>query len=111
LACLHVPVHPVEFFLFQWLVFTVMTFTPTPGGSVGAEAAFYFIYQSYIPGEIVALATAGWRFLTYYFQLGLGTIIFSVLNFGISIRIFRSLRYKKNRFAFPYISSRIKDLP
>jgi uncharacterized protein (TIRG00374 family) len=97
LACLHVPVHPVEFFIFQWVVFTVMTFTPTPGGSVGAEAAFYFIYQSYIPGEMIALATAGWRFLTYYFQLSLGAVIFTALNFGISLKFFKGSGIKKAR--------------
>jgi uncharacterized protein (TIRG00374 family) len=83
LACFQIPIHPVEFFLFQWIVFTLMTFVPTPGGSVGAEAAFYFIYHAFIPRDILGIATAGWRFLTYYFQLSLGSVIFSLLNINL----------------------------
>lgn len=80
LACFNIPIHPLEFFLFQWMVFTLMNFVPTPGGSVGAEAAFYFIYQAFVPRDILGLVTAVWRFLTCYFQLSLGSVIFSLLN-------------------------------
>jgi len=81
LACLNVPVQPVKFFLLQWVVFTVMTFTPTPGGSIGAEASFYLLFQQAIPANVLGLATAGWRFMTYYFQLSLGTVLFSPIHF------------------------------
>ncbi len=80
LACFQVPVNPVLFFLFQWVVFTLMTFVPTPGAMVGAEAAFYFIYGAFLPRELVGIITAGWRFLTYYFQLSLGSVIFGIWN-------------------------------
>lgn len=81
LACFKVPLHPIKFFLFQWIVFTITTFTPTPGGSIGAEASFYLIYRPYIPEEIIGIATAGWRFLTFYLQLSLGIILFYFLHF------------------------------
>lgn len=80
LACFDITVEPVKFFLFQWVVFTVMTFIPTPGGSGGAEATFYFVYKALIPVEFLGLVIIGWRFLTYYFQLGLGSFIFGLLN-------------------------------
>jgi uncharacterized protein (TIRG00374 family) len=73
-------VDPVLFFLLQWLIFTLMLFVPTPGASGGAEAAFYLVYSALLPSSIVGLATAGWRLLTFYLQLSLGSILFTLLN-------------------------------
>jgi len=92
LACFHVPLYPVEFFIFQWIIYIVGTFTPTPGGSVGVEAAFYFIYKNFIPADMMALAVAGWRILTYYLQLSLGVVLFSGLQF----------KYFSNERILPY---------
>ena len=33
-------------------------------------------------GRVIGLATAGWRFFTFYFQLGLASIVFFLLNLG-----------------------------
>lgn len=96
LACFDVPIHPVEFFIFQWMVFTLATFIPTPGGAVGAEAAFFLIYSGFIPREIIGIATLGWRFLTYYLQLGLGSILFSFMNLKA---IWRNLSNRKPGYA------------
>ncbi len=74
------PVEPVLFWLFQWVVFTLMTFIPTPGAAGGAEAAFFLIYSAFLPEQIIGLATAGWRFLTFYLQLGLAALLFSLLS-------------------------------
>lgn len=74
------PVDPVLFFLLQWVVFTAMMFVPTPGASGGAEAAFYLVYSALIPAGIMGLATAAWRFFTFYLQLGLGSLVFALLN-------------------------------
>jgi len=79
-AFLGAPVDPVLFFLLQWVVFTAMMFIPTPGASGGAEAAFYLVYSALIPAGIIGLATAGWRFFTFYLQLGLGSLVFALLN-------------------------------
>ncbi len=80
LAGLGVSVDPVRFFVLQWLVFTLMAFVPTPGATAGAETAFYLIYKSFCPVEIIGLVTTGWRFLTFYFLLILGIILFVLLN-------------------------------
>ncbi len=96
LACFDVPVHPLEFFVFQWLVFTLATFIPTPGGSVGAEAAFYFIFSAFIPREIIGIATISWRFLTYYLQLGLGSLLFGLMNIK---SLWRNISNRKPRYA------------
>ena len=57
-AFLGAPMQPVLFWLLQWVVFTLMSFIPTPGAAGGAEAAFYFIYAPFLPHRIIGLATA-----------------------------------------------------
>jgi hypothetical protein len=32
-----------------------------------------------LPGRVIGLATSGWRFLTFYLQLGLAAVLFTVL--------------------------------
>ncbi|HEU4560168.1 MAG TPA: lysylphosphatidylglycerol synthase transmembrane domain-containing protein [Longimicrobium sp.] len=73
-------VDPVLFFLLQWVIFTAMNFVPTPGASGGAEAAFVLVYSALLPARVIGIATAGWRMLTFYFQLTLGSILFTALN-------------------------------
>ena len=73
-------VDPVLFFLLQWVVFTALNFVPTPGASGGAEAAFVLVYSALLPAAVIGIATAGWRFLTFYLQLGLGSVIFTAMN-------------------------------
>jgi glycosyltransferase 2 family protein len=82
IAFLGYPVQPVLFWLLQWVVFTLMSFIPTPGAAGGAEAAFYLIYSAFLPDTVIGLATAGWRFLTFYLQLGLASVLFFLLNVG-----------------------------
>lgn len=73
-------VDPVLFFLLQWVIFTMMLFVPTPGASGGAEAIFFLVYSALLPARILGVATAGWRMLTFYVQLSLGSLIFVLLN-------------------------------
>jgi len=80
-AFLGAPVDPVLFWLFQWVVFTLMAFIPTPGATGGAEAAFFLIYGAFLPERVIGLATAGWRFLTFYLQLGLAAILFTAMSY------------------------------
>lgn len=79
-AFLGADVQPVLFWLLQWVVFTLMAMIPTPGATGGAEAAFFLLYSPFLPSRVIGLATAGWRFLTFYFQLGLAAILFFFLN-------------------------------
>jgi uncharacterized protein (TIRG00374 family) len=83
LACFLAPqthIDPVLFFLLQWVVFTAMAVVPTPGGSGGAEAVFVLVYSALLPDAVIGIATAGWRFLTFYVQLALGSILFTGMN-------------------------------
>lgn len=79
-AFLGSPVEPVLFWLLQWVVFTLMGFIPTPGAAGGAEAAFYLIYSPFLPEQVIGLATAGWRFFTFYLPLGVASVLFFLLN-------------------------------
>jgi glycosyltransferase 2 family protein len=80
IAFLGAPVQPVLFWVLQWVVFSIMAMIPTPGAAGGAEAAFFFIYSAFLPERVIGLATAGWRFLTFYLLLGLAAILFFLLN-------------------------------
>lgn len=80
-AFLGVPVQPVLFWLLQWVVFTLAALIPTPGAAGGAEAAFFIIYGAFLPPEVIALATAGWRFFTFYLLLGIAAIGYVALSF------------------------------
>ncbi|MEX2582901.1 MAG: flippase-like domain-containing protein [Gemmatimonadota bacterium] len=80
IAFLGAPVQPVLFWLLQWVVFTLAAFIPTPGAAGGAEAAFFVIYSAFIPGSIIGLATAGWRFFTFYLNLALAALLYILLG-------------------------------
>ena len=73
-------VDPLLFFVLQWSIFTLMLFIPTPGASGGAEAAFLLVYSALLPGRVIGLVTAGWRFLTFYLPLALGSLMFAGMN-------------------------------
>jgi glycosyltransferase 2 family protein len=79
-AFLGAPVDPILFWVLQWVVFSLMALIPTPGAVGGAEASFYLIYSAFLPDGVLGVATAGWRFLTFYLQLGLAAILFTVMN-------------------------------
>lgn len=78
-AFLGLPVDFVLFFLLQWIVFALMTTIPTPGATGGAEAAFYFIFGALLPSAVIGIATAGWRFLTFYVQISVAAVLFPML--------------------------------
>lgn len=85
-AALNLPVDPLRFYAYQWMVFTLAAFIPTPGGAGGVEAAFMLLYGPWIPSGQVALCTALWRFFIFYFQLSLGSLLFLGLGDGTSRR-------------------------
>jgi uncharacterized membrane protein YbhN (UPF0104 family) len=80
IAFLGIPVQPVLFWLLQWVVFTLAAFIPTPGAAGGAEAAFFVIYSPFLPAGVLGLATAGWRFFTFYLLLGVAAVLYFALG-------------------------------
>jgi uncharacterized protein (TIRG00374 family) len=76
LASFRLPIRFVHFFVLQWVVFTIMTVAPTPGGAIAAEGAFLLVYRNHIPPSVIGLVAAGWRFMTFYLQLTIGSVLF-----------------------------------
>lgn len=79
---LGVPFDPVLFWLLQWVVFTIMSFVPTPGATGGAELAFTAVYATLLPSGTIGLATAAWRLFTFYAPVGLAALLFPLLGTG-----------------------------
>jgi glycosyltransferase 2 family protein len=77
---LGVPFDPVLFWLLQWIVFTIMTFIPSPGAAGGAEVAFTAVYATLLPVGVIGLATAAWRLFTFYVPVALAALIFPLLS-------------------------------
>lgn len=73
---LGVPVRPMLFFALQTIAFGLAVFVPTPGAVGGAEALFYALYRPFVQDEVLGLVTVGWRFLTFYFLLLVGIVVF-----------------------------------
>jgi uncharacterized protein (TIRG00374 family) len=88
-----IPTQPVTFFLFQWIILVIMNLLPTPGGSGGAGTTFYFLFIYFVPGGILGIVTAGWRFITFYFSLIVCSLLFFIL--GIEIPTSQPLNTKK----------------
>lgn len=80
IAFLGAPVYPMLYFVLQWMIFTLLNLVPTPGAAGGAEAAFFLVYGAFVPGSVIGLATAGWRFFTFYLPLLLAAILFPLLG-------------------------------
>ncbi len=93
-ASLGLSVKPILFFVLQWLVFTLAVFIPTPGAAGGAEASFYFIFQTVLPDETIGMITAGWRFLAFYGLLATGILLLIILY---SIQKIRKRVYQQSR--------------
>lgn len=77
---LGVPFDPVLFWLLQWVVFTIMSFVPTPGAAGGAEVAFTAVYSTLLPAGVIGIATAAWRAFTFYVPAGLAALLFAWLS-------------------------------
>jgi hypothetical protein len=67
-----ISIDPVKCFALQWLVVSLSTIIPTPGGCGGVEAGFYCVFQSVIPAPFLDLAVSEWRFVTFYLVLIVG---------------------------------------
>ena len=76
---LGIPFDPVLFWVLQWVVFTIMSFIPTPGATGGAELGFTAVYASLLPGGTIGIATAGWRLFTFYVPVTLAALLFPLL--------------------------------
>jgi glycosyltransferase 2 family protein len=74
------PFDPVLFWLLQWVVFTIMSFIPSPGATGAAEVAFTAVYAALLPQGVIGVATAAWRLFTFYVPVGLAALLFPLLG-------------------------------
>jgi len=78
---LDIHLSPSLLFFQQMVVYLLLNFVPTPGAVAGAEAVFILIFRSVLSDDMVYLVTGSWRFLTFYLQLSIGLVIFTLLHY------------------------------
>lgn len=54
----------------------INSFVPLPGASGGAEGSFVSLFSKYVPLEVATSIMLVWRFVTYYFVLIIGLIVY-----------------------------------
>ncbi|MBD5213814.1 MAG: flippase-like domain-containing protein, partial [Bacteroidales bacterium] len=65
----------------QLIVWVLLMFTPTPGGSGISEWIFKEYYGDMLSsGALIMVAALSWRFLTYYIYLGIGVFLLPSLT-------------------------------
>ncbi len=59
-------------------VLIIGAFVPIPGATGGIEYGFYEIFGNFLPSGELSAVMLIWRFITYYFGMILGAILFNV---------------------------------
>lgn len=80
LAAFGVEWQPALFWLLQWLVQTISSIVPTPGGAGGAEAAFLLLFAPFVAIAVVVPAMSTWRLMHFYLPLIGAALTFFLLH-------------------------------
>jgi uncharacterized protein (TIRG00374 family) len=72
---LGMPVSYPQCVLLQALFLFLLYFIPTPGGSGAAEGGAALVFSMFVPWNVAGMLGVGWRFLTEYTGIFLGTIV------------------------------------
>nr|WP_255551947.1 flippase-like domain-containing protein [Erythrobacter crassostrea] len=80
LAAFDVEWQPALFWLLQWLVQTISSIVPTPGGAGGAEAAFLLLFAPFVAIGVLVPAMSTWRLLHFYLPLVGAALTFFLLH-------------------------------
>lgn len=62
----------------QIIFYFILPFMPTPGGSGTAEVGFASLFSLFIPYHLLGLFVGSWRFIIFYFNLCIGSIVLLV---------------------------------
>ena len=73
------------------------TFVPIPGSSVGAEYTYVNYYKLIIPNNIVVTSLILWRFISYYFPMIIGGIVFNIVDNKRSIKCKEDIKNNTNK--------------
>lgn len=71
---------PALFWLLQYLVQSISSTVPTPGGAGGAEAGFLLLFSPFVERAVLVPAMSTWRLLFFYLPLAGAAVIFFVLR-------------------------------
>lgn len=71
---------PALFWLLQYLVQSISSTVPTPGGAGGAEAGFLLLFSPFVERAVLIPAMSTWRLLFFYLPLAGAAVIFFVLR-------------------------------
>jgi glycosyltransferase 2 family protein len=80
LAAFGDPWHPALYWLLQYLVQSISSVVPTPGGAGGAEAAFLLLFAPFVSAGVLILAMSAWRLLFFYLPLAGAAMLFFLLH-------------------------------
>lgn len=80
LAAFGVEWQPALFWLLQYLVQSISSIVPTPGGAGGAEAAFLLLFAPFVAMGILVPAMSTWRLLHFYLPLVGAALTFFLLH-------------------------------
>ena len=59
----------------QILIFFVLPFLPTPGGSGAAELGFASLFSFFVPEHLLGIYVGGWRLFTFYINILIGALL------------------------------------
>lgn len=72
--------HPALYWLLQYLVQSISSVVPTPGGVGGAEAGFLLLFAPFVSGASLIPAMSAWRLLFFYLPLTAAALAFLTLH-------------------------------
>jgi uncharacterized protein (TIRG00374 family) len=78
MAGLGLAVEPLHVAMLQWVCFTLMAVTPTPGAIGGAEGSFLLIFADVVPAPVAPVVMVVWRFVTFYAVNGLALVLLAM---------------------------------
>ena len=82
LAAFGVDWQPVLFWMLSYLVQSISSIVPTPGGAGGAEAAFLLLFAPFVAMAVLVPAMSTWRLMHFYMPLVGAALTFFVLHRG-----------------------------
>lgn len=80
LAVFGVEWQPALFWLLQYLVQSISSIVPTPGGAGGAEAGFLLLFQPFVAIDTLVPAMSTWRLMFFYLPLIGAALTFFLLH-------------------------------
>lgn len=72
---LNCPIPVGKVFMVQIILYFILYFSPTPGGSGIAEGGFYLLFTSFVPRHLLGLLVVLWRLFTTYLGVLLGGVV------------------------------------